>query len=218
MKTIVVGGGKVGFYLIKTLLCKKLDVILIEKNESSAYRISNELNIEVIHGDGSDLRVLKDAGIENCNVIAAVTGNDEENLVICQIAKVQYKVAKTLARVNNPKNITMFHQLGVDKAICSTKVIADLIEYEVETDYLRIIQSFELGDMVLAEIMMFPDCSWSDKQIKAMVIPQDCVIVSISRNGDLIYPRGETTIRPGDRVLIVIDINNIPELRNILTR
>jgi trk system potassium uptake protein TrkA len=218
MKTIVVGGGKVGFYLIKTLLSKKLDVILIEKNASSAYRISNELNIEVVHGDGTDLRVLKEAGIENCDVIAAVTGNDEENLVICQIAKVQYKVAKTLARVNNPKNITMFRQLGVDKAICSTKVIADLIEYEVETDYLRIIQTFDLGDMVLAEIMMFPACSWADKQIKTMPIPHDCVIVSIARDGNLIYPRGDTTILPADKVLIVIDKKNIPELRKILTK
>jgi len=218
MKTIVVGGGKVGFYLVKTLLRQNIEFILIEKNETSAYRISNELNIEVVHGDGTDPRVLKEAGIENCDVVAAVTGNDEENLVICQIAKVQYRVAKTLARVNNPKNVTMFHQLGVDKAICSTKVIADLIEYEVETDYLRILQTFDMGEMVLAEIMMFPACSWTDKQIKEMNIPHDCVIVSISRNGDLIYPRGDTTILSADKVMIVIDKNNIPELRKILTK
>jgi trk system potassium uptake protein TrkA len=218
MKTIIVGGGKVGFYLIKTLLRKNLDVILIEKSESSAYRISNELNIEVVHGDGTDLRVLKEAGIENCDVIAAVTGNDEENLVICQIAKVQYQVAKTLARVNNPKNITMFRQLGVDKAICSTKVIADLIEYEVETDYLKIIQAFDLGDMVLAELIVFSACSWASKTIKTMEIPHDCVIVSISRNGNLIYPRGDTTILLADKVLIVIDKNYIPQLRKVLMK
>jgi len=218
MKTIVVGGGKVGFYLIKTLMNRSLDVILVEKEEKSAFRISEELDLEVIHGDGTDPRILKEAGIESCEVIAAVTGNDEENLVICQIAKALFHVSKTLARVNNPKNIAMFRQLGVDKAICSTKVIADLIEYEVETDFLKIIQTFDLGEMVLAELIMFPTCSWASKQIKNMDIPPDCVIVSVSRNGDLIYPRGDTLILPGDKVLIVIDKNKVSHLRRILSK
>jgi trk system potassium uptake protein TrkA len=218
MKTIVVGGGKVGFYLIKTLMNRSLDVILVEKEEKSAYQISEELNLEVIHGDGTDPRILKEAGIEHCDVIAAVTGNDEENLVICQMAKTMFHISKTLARVNNPKNIAMFGQLGVDKAICSTKVIADLIEYEVETDFLKIIQTFDLGEMVLAELIMFPGCSWASKPIKSMDIPSDCVIVSVIRNGKIIYPRGDTIILPDDKVMIVIDRSQVSHLRRILAK
>jgi len=216
MKTIIVGGGKVGYYLLKTLKAKGLAVILIEKNQASAELISDELNVDVILGDGTDLNILKESGIQECGMIAAVTGSDEENLVICQIAKVQFGIAKTIARINNPKNIDMFQRLGVDKAICSTKVIADLIEFETETDSIKIIQTFDLGAMVLVQIAVTAETAWASKLIKNMDIPKDCVIVSIYRAGGVIYPRGDSIILPGDELLVVIDRDQIPRLRRAL--
>jgi len=216
MNTIIVGGGKVGYYLMKMLKAKGLSVIMIEKNQSSAEMISEDLDVEVILGDGTDLNILKESGIRECGMIAAVTGSDEENLVICQIAKVQFGVPKTIARINNPKNIDMFHRLGVDKAICSTKVIADLIEFETETDSVKIIQTFDLGAVVLVQIVVSADNNWTSKLIKNLDIPKDCVIVSIYRDCGVIYPRGDSVILQGDELLVVIDRDQIPRLRKLL--
>ena len=108
MKAVIVGGGKIGYFLAQTLDEKGYRVVVVEKNEKECLKLADELNIEVICGDGTDLDVLNDAGMNHANVVAAVTGLDEENLVICQIAKLNYKIEKTIARVNNPKNKIMF--------------------------------------------------------------------------------------------------------------
>lgn len=127
MDIIIVGGGKVGYYLLKSLH-KQHEVILIEKNREVCEKIAEEFNDMILWGDGTDLDVLKDAAIENANVVVAATGKDEENIIICQIAKRNFNINKTIARVNNPKNIKVFEQLGVDKTVCSTEVIANMIE------------------------------------------------------------------------------------------
>ncbi len=213
MKAIIVGGGKVGYYLVKTLNEKGMEITLIEKDPLTAQRISEELNIEVQCGDGSDIDVLNDAGIQKVELVAAVTGSDEENLVVCQIAKASFNVAKTIARINNPKNIEMFKALGVDKTVCSTEVIADLIEYEVDNDSVRIVQTFEMGSMVLAEVHIRPTSKWLDLPIKAINLPLDCVVVSIVRNGKVIYPRGDSELHLNDEVLVVTDKESMQTLR-----
>ncbi len=213
MKAIIVGGGKVGYYLVKTLNEKGVDITLIEKDPLTAQRISEELNIEVQCGDGSDIDVLNDAGIQRVELVAAVTGSDEENLVVCQIAKASFNVTKTIARINNPKNVEMFKALGVDKTVCSTEVIADLIEYEVDNDSVRIVQTFEMGSMVLAEVHILPNSKWLDLPIKAINLPLDCVVVSIVRHGKVIYPRGDSMLLLNDEVLVVTDKESMQTLR-----
>jgi len=135
MRAIIVGGGKVGYYLVKTLKEKNHRVVLIEKEMKLCEKIAEDLEVDVICGDGSDVEVLKDAGIEKAEVVAAVTGKDEENLVICQMAKVNFNINKTIARINNPKNIAIFKALGVDKTVCSTQVICNLIEGEFDINH-----------------------------------------------------------------------------------
>lgn len=131
MDIIIIGGGKVGYYLLKSLH-KKHEVVLIEKNRAVCEKIAQEFNDLILWGDGTSLDVLKDASIENANVVVAATGKDEENIIICQIAKENFKISRTIARVNNPKNIKIFEQLGVDKTVCSTEVIANMIEMTFE--------------------------------------------------------------------------------------
>ena len=213
MKAIIVGGGKVGYYLVKTLKDNRINITLIEKDPKVAQRISEELDIDVVCGDGSDLEVLSECGIQDVELIAAVTGSDEQNLVVCQIAKTSFHVAKTIARINNPKNIEMFKLLGVDKTVCSTEVIADLIEYEVDNDAVRVVQTFEMGSMVLVEVLMQPKSHWLDQAIKDISIPLDCVIVSIVRDGKVIYPRGDTVLLLKDEVLVVTDKESMQTLR-----
>lgn len=216
MKTIIVGGGKVGYFLVKTVIANQTVVNMIEKDRERAIQISDELDIDVIQGDGSDISILEEAGIEKAEIVAAVTGDDEENLVVCQIVKVKFPHVKTIARINNPKNIEMFKALGVDKTVCSTKVIADLIEYEMANETLKILQTFERGNMLLGEINVGNDCAWANTLVKNLEIPNDLILVSILRDGHVIFPRGETMIETNDHVMIVTSPKVVDELRKKL--
>ena len=209
MKVIVIGGGKVSFYLIKTLKNKKHDIRLIEKDKKLCEKISDEIDIDIINGDGTDIEVLKDADIDVADVVAAVTGKDEENLVICQVAKQNFNIQHTMARVNNPKNQTLFKSLGVDNTVCSTQVITNLIDWECESDKIKIIQTFERGEMVLVEVEIDEKITWCNKAIKDLNIPINTVIVSVFREGQVIYPKGNTIIQDHDKVVIVTDSKNM---------
>jgi len=203
MRTIVVGGGKVGYYLVKALKEKKHQVVLIEKDAKICEKIAEELQVDVICGDGSDVEVLKDAEIEEAEVVAAVTGKDEENLVICQMAKVNFNINETIARINNPKNIAIFEALGVDKTVCSTQVICNLVEGEFNSEPLKIIESINKGEMILVEAKIDKDSAWKDKSIGQLSIPKECLILSIIRSEKVIFPRGSVDIKEGDKVLII---------------
>lgn len=203
MRAIVVGGGKVGYYLVKALKEKKHQVVLIEKDAEVCEKIAEELEVDVICGDGSDVEVLKEADIEEAEVVAAVTGKDEENLVICQMAKVNFNINETIARINNPKNIAIFEALGVDKTVCSTQVICNLIEGEFNSEPLKIIESINKGEMILVEAKIDKESAWKDKSIGKLSIPEECLILSIIRMGKVIFPRGSVDIKEGDKVLII---------------
>jgi trk system potassium uptake protein TrkA len=203
MKTIIIGGGKIGYNLLKTLKERNYEVTLIEREKETCMKIAEDFDTDVILGDGTNLDVLKDAGIEKAEIIAAVTGSDEENLVICQIAKLSFSPVRTIARVNNPKNMVMFKNLGIDNTVCSTEVIANLIEYSLDKDEYRIINVFERGSMILAELLIKDNIIWCNKMVKDLILPKECVIVSILRGESVIFPRGETQILPEDKVLII---------------
>jgi len=203
VKTIIIGGGKVGYNLLKTLKDRGYEVTLIEKDKETSMKIAEDFDADVIWGDGTNLEVLKDAGIEDADIVAAVTGADEENLVICQIAKLSFQTKKTIARVNNPKNTVMFKNLGIDDTVCSTEVIANLIEFSFDKEDYRIISILERGSMVLAELVMKVNTSWSDQMVKDLTLPNECVLVSIIRGETVIYPRGDTKICVNDKVVII---------------
>lgn len=218
MKSIIIGGGKVGYYLLKTLKKRGYQVVLIERKSVICQKIAEDIDTEIICGDGTDPEVLKDAGIQEAEIIAAVTGTDEENLVICEIAKVSFNINKTIARINNPKNTSMFKALGVDKTVCSTEVIANLIEYEFDKDYFKLIHTFERGAMILVEIIVHADDSWANQFLRNMDLPAECVITSILRDEKVIYPRGDTQFLENDKVLVVTNKAALIQLKNNLSR
>lgn len=213
MKSIIIGGGKIGYYLLKTLKERNYNVVLIERDKHICQSIAEDIDAEIICGDGTDVDVLKEAGINEAEVVAAVTGADEENLVICKIAKSTFNISKTIARVNNPKNMSMFKELGVDKTVCSTAVIANLIEYEFDKDNFKIIQTFERGAMILVEIKIDKDSIWSDNFIKDLELPSECVVTSILRDDKAIYPRGNTRIIENDNILVLTNNTGLLELK-----
>jgi trk system potassium uptake protein TrkA len=203
MESIIIGGGKIGYNLLKILREKKYQVMLVEMNRNTCLKIADELDAEVICGDGTDPDVLRDAGIEDAEIVAAVTGTDEENLVICQIAKLNFHIQKTIARVNNPKNIAMFRALGLDRIVCSTEVIANMVEYELDRGDCRIVQTLEQGDTILAEMTVNPGNPWMNHPIKDLKLPSDCVISTILHGDKIIFPRGDTEICGDDKVFLI---------------
>jgi K+ transport systems, NAD-binding component len=203
MKTIIIGGGKIGYNLFKTLRERGYEVILIERDKDTCIRIAEDFDTDVIWGDGTNLEVLKEAGIEEAEIVAAVTGTDEENLVICQIAKLSFQSKKTIARVNNPKNTIMFKNLGIDNTVCSTEVIANLIEFSFDKEDYRILNTFERGAMILAELAIRENNPWCSKTVKELELPKECVIVSILHGDSVIYPRGDSFIQQDDKILII---------------
>lgn len=216
MESIIIGGGKIGYNLLKTLKERRYQVVLIERSKVACQRIADELDTDIICGDGTDLDVLKDAGIEGAEIVAAVTGTDEENMVICQIAKINFHVRKTIARVNNPKNIAMFKALGIDRIVCSTEVIAEMIEYELDKEDYRIIKTFERGAMIMAEITIDTKSPWCNHRIKELHLPQEFIITSVLHNEKVIYPRGDTLIVENDKVLFLTNHPTLTELLNEL--
>lgn len=216
MKSIIIGGGKIGYYLLKTLRERNYDVVLVESNPALCRAVAEELNADILCGDGTDPDVLRDAGIEEADVVAAVTGRDEENLVICRIATDTFGISKTIARVNNPKNTAMFKALGVDKTVCSTAVIANLIEYEFDKETVKILQTFERGAMILVEITVEEDSLWCGCFVKDLDLPGECVFTSVLRGEQAIYPRGNTRILENDNILVLTNNAGLLELRKRL--
>lgn len=208
MKVTVIGGGKVGYYLAKTLLEHGHEPTIIELDKKTCSLIANELDIPVICGDGTNVEVLEEAKVSHTDAILAVSGQDENNLVACQLAKKIFKVKKTVARVNNPKNEQVMHQLGVDNVIGSTDRIAEMLEREVDTSKIKQLITLKHGIGAITEINIPDNYKLSGTQLVNLKLPETINIISIERDDKLIIPRGFTELRGGDTILILS--NNIP--------
>ena len=203
MKVIVVGGGKIGFYLTQTLLEHGHEPVLIEKDPDVCLRVANSLDLPVIQGDGTVLDTLENAGIRNCDALIGVSGQDESNLVACQLAKRYFGVERTVARVNNPKNAAVLKKLGVDIAVSATDNLTHLIEREVETAAIQQLLSLAGGTASLTEVLIPQGFAHAGKTLAELVIPKDAVVISITRDGELIVPRGNTQILVNDKVVVL---------------
>lgn len=217
MYIVIVGGGKVGFYLAKELAESHHTVSLVEKDAATCEEIAKELSqVLLIHGDGCNLSYLEDAGIDRADVVAAVTGSDEVNLMVCQLAKQSSKVKRTVARVNDPKNTRTFNKIGVDVAVDSTSIIAKIIEEEVSLEDLVTLMTFKRGKLALVRVDLTNDSPCAGKQVSEIKLPRASVLVSIIRGEDVLIPRGETIFQPKDDVIALTAIENEQELLDVL--
>jgi trk system potassium uptake protein TrkA len=208
MRIIIVGGGNVGYYLAKRLSQDKHFVSVIEKDKALCEKIAKELNTLVINGDGCDPDFLEDAGIDRSDVVAAVTGDDEDNLVICQLAKETYNVKRTVARVNDPRNEHAFNELGVDVPIDSTAIIAKIIEEEVSFKDFVNLMTFKRGRLAIVRVDLAKESPVCGKQVMDIKLPGDSVLVSIIRGEDVIIPKGTTVLQPQDDIIALTTIEN----------
>ncbi len=216
MKVLIIGGGKVGYYLAQTLTEHDHEPVVIESNKSASRKIADALDIPIICGDGTSIDVLESANIEKMDAVISVTGKDEDNLISCQLAKKRFNVPKTIARVNNPKNVQIMRTLGVDIAVSSTDNIARLIEREVDATAIRQVLALNQGEATISEIKIPEPYQFNGYTLSQIKMPNDTIIVSITRNNELIIPRGNTKILSGDSILILSKVKALHDVKKLL--
>ncbi len=216
MRVVVVGGGKVGFYLVETLREHGHTASIIEADREAAVKIANTLDIQVVHGDGSSLEALEAAGCAQAEVLISVTGNDEDNLVICQLAKKCFDIPRTVARVNNPKNTAVMKRLGVDIPVSTTDSIARILEREAETAAIRQLMSLNRGQASLLEFQLPEEYVQNGITLLELPLPDQSIVASITRGGELIIPRGNTRLMSGDKIIVICKDEVVHEISKIL--
>lgn len=212
MYIMIVGGGKVGRYLIKDLLAKGHEVILVEQDKDKGEKIKKKYDIEVICGDGSEEKVLEKAGIEKCEAVLAVTEDDQDNLVICQMAERKYNIPRTFTRVNTPGNEKLFKWLGVNVAVSSASILSALVEQELSLKELEKLLNKDQDKLKMIRIMATEGAGVINKKIKDLDLPLESVLVTIIRGDNPIVPRGNTVILEKDLILALTR----PEFKNEL--
>jgi trk system potassium uptake protein TrkA len=217
MYIVINGGGKVGSYLAHNLVKKGHGVAVIEKRSGVLEKLAEELPTRVllIEGDGCDLKYQEDAGVDHADIFAAVTGNDDDNLVSCQLARAHFAVKRTVARINSPKNEHIFHALGIE-GISSTTIIGRLIEKEATISDIIRLHTLKKGQISLVEIDLLNDhCLVCDKKVSELNLPEGSVLVAIVRGDRVIVPKGDTVMETGDRVLAIAASGKEDEIRRI---
>lgn len=215
MNIVIIGGGKVGYYLSKTLLSYRHKIKVIELKRTLCEKIADELNIPVYNGDATKIDILKAAGATNADILIAVTGSDEENLITCELAKNNFQVGKTIARVNNPKNAKVFHKLGVDFAVSSTTLIADLIEEEVDYSGMKTLTNIKNNKIIISEIEIKKNSPVFNKKVRDIKIPKDCLLVSVIKNDEVLRPSEHLVLLEGDSVIVISDLENKKFLKDL---
>ena len=203
MKVCIAGGGKVGMYLAQSLLTHRHKVTIIEPQEALCRTLADTLDIPVICGDSVSFDTLRTADVASCDAFVAVTGSDEDNLIACQLAKREFGIDRTVARASNPKNRELLHTLGVDTVVCGTDNLSHILEREIETDTIRQLLSLGGGTASLNEILLPENFLYAGKAIMDIPIPGDAILVSITRDTELIIPHGNTILLPWDRILLL---------------
>ena len=207
MYVLIVGGGRTGTQLARFLIKQNHEVYVVENRESVLAYMHREIPTETIYeGNPIDPRVLEQAGIRKADVVAAVTRNDEQNLIACYIARENYEVPRTIARVNNPRNAWLFTKLfHVDVAVNATEIMAHVIEEEMSMGEMMTLLKLKKGNYSLVEEKVLAGAPAIGTPIKDLSLSDQCVIAAIIRDGQVIVPRGTMTFEVGDEVLAVTD-------------
>ena len=216
MYIIIGGGGDVGYYLSKSLLSQGHEVLLLEKGRSRYQSLFEELGQSVVLGDACEARIMEEVGVNRADVVIAVTGEDDDNLVICQMAKKRFKVARTIARLNNPKNELLFQKLGIDITVSPTKSILSLIEAELPGSTFVTLMTLKRAGLGIIEVRVPADSPIVGKTLSAIKLPRSGNIALIIRGDEFIVPTAETQIFAKDEVYALVNREGEDALRDAL--
>ncbi len=216
MYVVIVGGGKVGYYLAKQLLQEGREILVIEKDRKKDEALVAELGEISLRGDGTETWVMEKAGVARADIVVAVTGDDEDNLMICQMAKAKFNVKRTIARINNPKNERIFKLLGIDITVSTTDLILAQIEREIPTHSLVHLMTLREAGAAIIEARVPDESPAIGKTMQDLNLPDDFVMSLIIRDGKGIVPHGGTAFQRGDEVVAVTTLEHEHLLEQVL--
>ncbi len=203
MRVILIGGGKLVYFLAKQFTSKGYHLTIINADEQEAISFSRNLQATVINGEGSNPHILSQAGAYRADITLSLTGNDEDNLIACQIAQKEYGVPRTLALINDPENRPIFEKLGVNVAFSATEIIANLIEQRTSSDEIKNLLPVAEGKINVTEIALSNSAAAVGKTIQELQLFRGTLIASILRQGKVFVPRGDTILTAGDRLILL---------------
>jgi trk system potassium uptake protein TrkA len=215
MYIIVGGGGDIGYYLTRNLLYRGHEVLLLEKRQERYQALSDELGQSVLKGDACEARIMDEAGARRADVVIAVTGEDEDNLVICQMAKKRFNVARAIARLNNPNHEILFQKLGIDVTVSPTKAILSLIESELPGPHFVQLMTLKKAGLEILEMTIPPLSPITGKPLSQINLPRRCNLALIIRNAEPIFPTADTVLQPNDDIYALVTREAEEELRSI---
>jgi trk/ktr system potassium uptake protein len=217
MFLIVVGGGKVGVSVTRTLLALNHEVTLVEQDQRRFERLEEEFEHRAVYGDGTELFVLERAGIRRPpDILVAVTGDDEDNIIIGQLAREKYGVAKVVARVNDPRNEPHFDLLGIAPTISATSMVLALIEHEVPQHELVHLLELRKENLEIVEVEIKKGSSAAGKRVEDLRLPESTRLISVMREGRAEIAVGSTELHAGDQVLAILEPGGESELKRVL--
>jgi trk system potassium uptake protein TrkA len=219
MYVLIAGGGKVGANLTRSLIRNGSEVTLIEQRPYRFDKLEAEFEHQVVRGDATELHVLERAGIKRPpDLLIAATGDDEDNIVICQLAREKYGVDKVIARINDPRNQPYFDLLGISPTVSATGAIMALIEHEVPEHGLIHLLELRKENLEIVEVTVGKGSSCEGKRVDAVRLPEGARLISVVRDGRAEIADGETLLEAGDQVLAILETGKEDELRRVLVR
>ena len=219
MYALIAGGGKAGANVARSLMRMGHEITLVEQRATRFHRLEQEFEHQVQQGDATELYVLERAGIARPpDIVLALTGDDEDNLVICQIAKERYGVPKTIARVNDPRNQDHFDLLGVSPTVCATSSILALVEHEVPEHELVHLLELRRENLEIVEVQIDEGSPSAGKRVERLRLPDGSRLISVMRDGRAEIAVGSTELRAGDQVLAILEPGKEDELRRVLLK
>jgi len=215
---LIAGGGKVGRNLTKDLLAMGHEVTVVERRADRYHSLEEEFEHVVQHGDATELHVLERCGVRRAGLVVAVTGDDEDNIIVCQVARDGYGVERTVARVNDPRNQDAFDLLGISPTVCATTSIMALIEHELPNHELVKLLSLRREQLEITEIQLQDDSPSAGRLVREVDLPAGARLISVMRGGEAEIAVGETRLEPGDQVLAILKPGLETAVRRALLR
>jgi len=217
MRVIVVGSGKIAYFLARQFISKGYKVTIVSGEESESNLLSRRLKATILHGDGSDPQVLEDAGARQAEVVLALTSKDQDNLAVCQIARRMFRVPRTVGLVNDPENEEVFRKLGVSVAFSATQIIARILEERAGFEEIASLIPVAEGKVVISEVVLRADAPVIDQVLQRIAFPEGALIGGIIREGEVIVPRGGTRLQGEDRLIVISQPDCYDKVLRLLT-
>lgn len=213
MKVLMVGSGKMLYFLCRNFTAKGYEVVIINRNREECVQLARQLSAVVVCGDGSDAGILKEAGAMGAGVVLAITPNDQDNLIICQLASLQFGVPRAVALANDPDNTDVFEKLGVS-AFSTTHIVSSMIEQRASLEQITNLLSVGEGRVNITEIIISADSPVAGKLLKDIDLPGNALVAVVIRNNQPIVPRGANQLLKGDRVVLI----TVPENHGLVLK